>query len=45
MYLPDSCVLVTRFLSEAGVGEVIDFMPLKPASEDALACASKSCGW
>ena len=35
MYLPDSCVLVTRFLSEAGVGEVIDFMPLKPASKDA----------
>jgi GH15 family glucan-1,4-alpha-glucosidase len=27
MYLPDTNVLVTRFLSEAGVGEVIDFMP------------------
>jgi GH15 family glucan-1,4-alpha-glucosidase len=27
MYLPDTNVLVTRFLSDAGVGEVIDFMP------------------
>src|ERR1700731_3654305 len=29
MYLPDSNVLVTRFLSPAGVGEVIDFMPVQ----------------
>ncbi len=28
MYLPDSNVLVTRFLSEQGVGEVVDFMPI-----------------
>jgi GH15 family glucan-1,4-alpha-glucosidase len=28
MYLPDTNVLVTRFLSETGVGEVIDFMPI-----------------
>jgi GH15 family glucan-1,4-alpha-glucosidase len=27
MYLPDTAVLITRFLSEEGVGEVIDFMP------------------
>jgi len=27
MYLPDTAVLITRFLSEAGVGELIDFMP------------------
>jgi GH15 family glucan-1,4-alpha-glucosidase len=27
MYLPDTNVLMTRFLSEEGVGEVIDFMP------------------
>ncbi len=27
MYLPDSNVLMTRFLSPDGVGEVIDFMP------------------
>ncbi|MFC1439837.1 glycoside hydrolase family 15 protein [Streptacidiphilus sp. N1-10] len=28
LYLPDSAVLVTRFLTPAGIGEVIDFMPL-----------------
>ena len=28
MYLPDTNVLVTRFLSEDGVGEVVDFMPV-----------------
>ncbi len=27
MYLPDTAILVTRFLTEAGVGEVVDFMP------------------
>jgi GH15 family glucan-1,4-alpha-glucosidase len=27
MYLPDTAVLITRFLSEAGVGEVVHFMP------------------
>ena len=29
MYLPDSNVLVTRFLSPEGVGEVVDFMPVE----------------
>ncbi|NMO51947.1 glycoside hydrolase family 15 protein [Actinoplanes sp. TBRC 11911] len=28
MYLADTAVLVTRFLTEAGVGEIIDFMPI-----------------
>ncbi|BDZ63628.1 glycoside hydrolase family 15 protein [Agromyces mangrovi Wang et al. 2018] len=28
LYLPDTAMLVTRFLTEAGVGEVIDFMPV-----------------
>jgi GH15 family glucan-1,4-alpha-glucosidase len=28
MYLPDTAILVTRFLSEAGVGEIYDFMPI-----------------
>ena len=28
MYLPDTNVLITRFLSEHGVGEVTDFMPV-----------------
>jgi GH15 family glucan-1,4-alpha-glucosidase len=27
MYYPDSAVVITRFLTEAGVGEVVDFMP------------------
>jgi GH15 family glucan-1,4-alpha-glucosidase len=27
MYFPDTAVLVTRFFSEAGVGQVLDFMP------------------
>jgi GH15 family glucan-1,4-alpha-glucosidase len=29
MYLPDTAVLVTRFLSAKGVAEVIDFMPIQ----------------
>jgi GH15 family glucan-1,4-alpha-glucosidase len=28
MYFPDTAVVITRFLSESGVGEVIDFMPV-----------------
>jgi GH15 family glucan-1,4-alpha-glucosidase len=28
LYLPDSCVLLTRFLSTEGVAEVSDFMPI-----------------
>jgi GH15 family glucan-1,4-alpha-glucosidase len=27
LYLPDTAVLITRFLAEDGVGEVVDFMP------------------
>jgi Domain of unknown function (DUF5911) len=36
LYLPDTAVLITRFMTEAGVGEVVDFMPVsssKVASE------------
>ncbi|HLG77642.1 MAG TPA: glycoside hydrolase family 15 protein [Ktedonobacteraceae bacterium] len=29
MYLPDTNILVTRFLTENGVGEVTDFMPVQ----------------
>jgi GH15 family glucan-1,4-alpha-glucosidase len=29
LYLPDTCVLLTRFLSEEGVAEVSDFMPIR----------------
>jgi GH15 family glucan-1,4-alpha-glucosidase len=32
MYLPDSNVLVTRFLGRDGVGELIDFMPVQESS-------------
>src|SRR5215831_10007143 len=32
MYLPESNVLLTRFLSPEGVGEVVDFMPIQDAS-------------
>jgi GH15 family glucan-1,4-alpha-glucosidase len=28
LYYPDTAILLTRFLTEAGVGEVIDFMPI-----------------
>src|SRR5512144_2886600 len=28
LYLPDTAVLITRFLTEAGVGELMDFMPV-----------------
>lgn len=35
MYYPDSAVLITRFSTEDGVGEVIDFMPpLGPEAAD-----------
>src|SRR3712207_5027663 len=28
LYLPDTAVLITRFMTEAGVGESVDFMPI-----------------
>ena len=28
LYFPDTAILITRFLTEKGVGEVIDFMPV-----------------
>ena len=34
LYFPDTNVLITRFLSPDGVGEVQDFMPIDPTSED-----------
>ena len=32
LYLPDTAVLITRFMTEAGVGEVTDFMPIAGAT-------------
>src|SRR4029453_7923854 len=29
LYFPDSAILITRFMTEAGVGEVADFMPVR----------------
>jgi GH15 family glucan-1,4-alpha-glucosidase len=34
VYLPETNVLVTRFLSADGVGEVIDYMPIQPDVDD-----------
>jgi len=28
MYLPDTAILITRFLTPEGIGEIIDFMPV-----------------
>jgi GH15 family glucan-1,4-alpha-glucosidase len=28
LYFPDTAILITRFMTEAGVGEVVDFMPV-----------------
>src|SRR5215469_3790956 len=33
MYLPETNILVSRFVSAAGVGEVTDFMPIKAHPE------------
>src|SRR5919202_4201620 len=35
LYFPDTNVLITRFLSPDGVGELIDFMPLGRGGEHA----------
>ncbi len=32
-YLPETNILITRFFTLEGVGEVIDFMPIQPAKE------------
>jgi GH15 family glucan-1,4-alpha-glucosidase len=41
MYLPDSNVLVTRFLSPEGVGEVVDFMPVQAPSRGKKGASAK----
>ena len=32
LYFPDTAILITRFLTESGVGELIDFMPIAGSS-------------
>jgi GH15 family glucan-1,4-alpha-glucosidase len=34
LYFPDTNVLITRFLAPDGVGEVVDYMPVKRADEE-----------
>lgn len=34
LYFPDTAILATRFLSESGVGEVVDFMPAVGPGQD-----------
>ncbi|SFN88942.1 trehalase-like domain-containing protein [Mycetocola miduiensis] len=34
LYFPDTAILITRFLTEQGVGEVIDFMPVSSDAAD-----------
>ena len=38
LYLPDTNVLITRFLTDDGVGEVQDFMPVGKAGGGHLPC-------
>ena len=45
LYYPDTAILVTRFLTEAGVGEVVDFMPIRrprwpPTGINSYACSA-----
>jgi pentatricopeptide repeat protein len=35
LYFPDTNVLITRFFTTGGVGEVVDFMPIQAASGEA----------
>jgi GH15 family glucan-1,4-alpha-glucosidase len=37
LYLPDTNVLITRFLCEDGVGEIVDFMPVKDRGAQEIA--------
>jgi len=36
LYIPETNVLITRFLTVDGVGEIIDFMPIKPVDSAEL---------
>ena len=32
LYFPDTAILITRFMTEGGVGEIVDFMPVASAT-------------
>ena len=34
LYLPETNILITRFLGAEGVGEVVDFMPIVPKGQE-----------
>jgi GH15 family glucan-1,4-alpha-glucosidase len=34
LYLPGTAILLTRFFSESGIAEIVDFMPLDPDNKD-----------
>lgn len=36
LYIPDSAILLTRFLSDEGLAEITDFMPVKHNEEDCV---------
>ena len=46
LYLPDTAILITRFMTEAGVGEVVDFMPIdqRPRGDRPPPASSGWCG-
>ena len=45
LYFPDTAILITRFMTPDGVGEVVDFMPIATRSERPIATGSSgSCG-
>ena len=47
LYWPETNVLVTRFLSPDGVGEIEDFMPVGGGGTERLARSPRSagCAW
>lgn len=45
LYFPDTAVLITRFMADGGVGEVIDFMPIDhPEQATSIMRSSGWCG-
>ncbi|WP_158827599.1 glycoside hydrolase family 15 protein [Mucilaginibacter lacusdianchii] len=36
LYIPGTAILLTRFFSESGIAEIIDFMPLNPKDKDSV---------
>jgi len=45
LYLPDTAILITRFMTPDGVGEVYDFMPVITARRRTGTGWYGSCAW